>query len=541
MPFKPGDLLDGKYRLIERIGAGGMGEVYKAQHVLLDALRVIKVVRPQIAENQEANDRFLREARLATRVHDPNVATLYDFAALPDGAHYMVWELIDGENVGQMLRQRGTFAPQEAIRITVQALRGLQAIHKAGIVHRDISPENLMVARDDRQLKIIDLGVAKGAETDPAMTRTGMFVGKLRYASPEHLGILGETERIDGRADLYSLAIVLYEMLAGRPPFEATSPHQYYLRYSREEDVKSLDLSPIPQPLRPVLLRALEPNRNRRYADAAEFAAALEQVRFADDAPTQITPMPTVVTPPRRKSYAMPLMIAAVIVLAALALLTTRPWSSREAAPQTQTTTTIATTTTATAATTSSATPAQSQTTVTSTPPAAPAPQSAQPTTDAPQTEPTEPAPRTVTTTTTATTAPPVRTTPAPQDSGSVATYFDAKGDSSRNEEAVTYARKQLQGVKSVSVQASGDSDLQSRLIELLKHDGLTISDSADVVIRFNGSVQHQRFGRKVRAGSGTIAKHGHVVFHYELPSEEYRVGDNPAEAFARVAADLFK
>jgi len=531
MPFKAGDLLDGKYRLIERIGAGGMGEVYKAQHVLLDAPRVIKVVRPQIADNPEANDRFLREARLATRVHDPNVATLYDFAALPDGALYMVWELIDGENVGQLLRQRGTFAPHEAIRIAVQSLRGLQAIHKAGIVHRDISPENLMVARDDRQVKIIDLGVAKGAETDPAMTRTGMFVGKLRYASPEHLGILDETERIDGRADLYSLAIVLYEMLAGRPPFEATSPHQYYLRYSREEDVKSLDLSPIPQPLRPVLARALEPNRKRRYADAAEFAAALEQVRLADDAPTQITPMPAVVAPPKKKSYALPLMIVAVVVLAALALLTTRPWSSREPAQTTTTatvapptTTTVATTTTA--ETTSSATPAQSQTTVTSTPPPAEVKQE----TVQPQPQPQQPAPVTTTTQ-----APPL---PA---ASKVATYFDGNGDSSHNDEAVGYARQQLHGVTTVAVQASGDADLQSRLADLLKHDGLTVSDAADVVIRFNGSVERQRFGRKVRAGTATIAKHGRVVFHYELPSQEYRVGDNPAEAFARVAGDLFR
>jgi len=514
MPFKAGDILDGKYRLIERIGAGGMGEVYKAQHVLLDAPRVIKVVRPQIADNPEANDRFLREARLATRVHDPNVATLYDFAALPDGALYMVWELIDGENVGQLLRQRGTFAPHEAIRIAVQSLRGLQAIHKAGIVHRDISPDNLMVAPDDRQVKIIDLGVAKGAETDPAMTRTGMFVGKLRYASPEHLGILDETERIDGRADLYSLAIVLYEMLAGRPPFEATSPHQYYLRYSREEDVKSLDLSPIPQPLRPVLARALE------------------QVRLADDAPTQITPMPAVVAPPKKKSYALPLMIVAVVVLAALALLTTRPWSSREPAQTTTTatvapptTTTVATTTTA--VTTSSATPAQSQTTVTSTPP--PAEVKSEPV--HPQPQPQQPAPVTTTT----------QAPPPPPAASKVATYFDGNGDSSHNDEAIGYARQQLHGVTTVAVQASGDADLQSRLVELLKHDGLTVSDAADVVIRFNGSVERQRFGRKLRAGTATIAKHGRVVFHYELPSQEYRVGDNPAEAFARVAGDLFR
>jgi serine/threonine-protein kinase len=360
MPLKTGDLLDGKYKLLERLGAGGMGEVFKAEHVLLGTLRVIKVVRPQIAENAEAQDRFLREARLATRVHHQNVATLHDFAALPDGAHYMVWELIDGDNLGQILRSRGTLPPNEAVRIAVQALHGLDAIHRAGIVHRDISPENLMVTHADRQVKIIDLGVAKGGESDPSMTRTGMFVGKLRYASPEHLGILDEGERIDGRADLYSLAIVLYEMLAGRPPFDAKSPHQYYLHHSSSAGVTPLDFTPIPQPLRPVLGRALERDRNRRFRDANEFAAALEQVRFGDDTPTQITPMPTVIEPRRRPSYAVPVMIAAVVVLAALAVLVMRPWSSKPEPPAPVVTTTTA---------------APAQTTIVSTPPPpAPAP-----------------------------------------------------------------------------------------------------------------------------------------------------------------------
>lgn len=122
-----------------------------------------------------------------------------------------------------------------------------------------------------------------------------------------------------------------------------------------------------------------------------------------------------------------------------------------------------------------------------------------------------------------------------------VATYFDGKGDSSHNDEAVSAARHALAGVTRVALQTSGDADLATRLAELLRHDGLTIADSADVTIRFTGTVERQRFGRKQRAGSATISRNGRVVFHYELPPEEYRVGDNPAEAFARVAGDLFK
>jgi len=536
MPFKTGDLLDGKYRLLERIGAGGMGEVYKAEHVLLGTTRVIKVVRPQIAENPEAHERFLREARLATRVHHQNVATLHDFAALPDGAHYMVWELIDGENVGQTLRTRGTLPPHEAVRIAVQVLHGLDAIHRACIVHRDISPENLMVTRGDREVKIIDLGVAKGGETDPSMTRTGMFVGKLRYASPEHLGMLDEKERIDGRADLYSLAIVLYEMLAGRPPFEATSPHQYYIHHSREHDVVPLDLAPIPQPLRPVLARALERDRNRRFATAGEFAAALEQIRFGDDTPTQVTPMPAVIETRRKPSYALPLVIGTVVVLAILAVLTTRPWSSRE--------TTTTTATTQTVAVPTASTPPSQTTVVSSAPVVSTTPTATQPPPEPKRAETTrQPAPPQ----TTQEQPPPVEpkkvveAPPPSPSSSSIAAYVDGKGDSSHNEEALAYARKQLSGTTKIAIEASGDADLQTRLAQLLKNDGLAIADGADVVVRFNGSVQRQRFGRKVRSGTATISRHGRVVFRYELPAEEYRVGDNPAEAFARVAGDLFR
>src|SRR6266566_1270641 len=256
--------IDGKYRIISRLGAGGMGDVYKVEHTFLGATRVIKVVRPQISDSGEAHDRFLREARLATKIHHPNVATLHDFAALPDGSHYMVWEFIDGENLAQVMRRRGVLPPREAVDIMKQALAGLDAIHRAGIVHRDISPENVMITHETdshERVKIIDLGVAKSDDSDTGtMTKTGIFVGKLRYCSPEHLGFLAEGQKIDGRADLYSLAIVFVEILTGRPPFEATSPHQYILHHSRDEYLISPDLDRITgnPALQTVLARALD-------------------------------------------------------------------------------------------------------------------------------------------------------------------------------------------------------------------------------------------------------------------------------------------
>src|SRR5436190_20815629 len=124
--MQPNGILDNKYQIVERLGAGGMGEVYKAVHTYLGSTRVIKVVHPQIAGSTDASDRFLREARAATKVQHQNVATLHDFSGLPDGAHYMVWEYIDGENLGQRLRRTGVMSPRQAIRVAVQALHGLE-------------------------------------------------------------------------------------------------------------------------------------------------------------------------------------------------------------------------------------------------------------------------------------------------------------------------------------------------------------------------------------------------------------------------------
>lgn len=296
--MNPGDSLDGRYTIIERLGAGGMGEVYKATHTMLGSTRVIKIVRPQIAGNQDAQDRFIREARVSTKIHHPNVATLHDFASLPDGSHYMVWEYIDGENLAQRLRARGTLAPRQALRITIEALKGLDAIHRAGIVHRDISPENLMITHDDETVKIIDLGVAKIEDTEVAQTRTGIFVGKLRYAAPEQLGFLPENERVDGRADLYALAMVLVELLTGRPPYEAKSPHEYFILHARDVQTMTVEL-PVGLPggaaLQVVLDKALSRDRNQRYASAREFAAALEAIERTlpeqRDLPTIATPL----------------------------------------------------------------------------------------------------------------------------------------------------------------------------------------------------------------------------------------------------------
>jgi serine/threonine protein kinase len=292
--------IDGKYQILSRLGVGGMGEVYKVVHVDLNAIRVIKLMRTAIADDPGAHERFLREARLATRISHPNVGTLFDFATLDDGSRYMVWEFIEGINVHELIEERGPLSPRYAAKLSIQALQGLEAVHRAGIVHRDVSPENLMISHDssgEERVKIIDLGIAKQwSEEADEKTKTGMFVGKWKYCSPEHLGILPEGERIDGRADIYSFGIVLYEMLTGTTPFQATTPHGYLMLHASEKPrpLRQVNPSVTSSPeLEAVILRALEKNRLNRFATAREFAQALEALlpRLSDK-PGEPAPAP---------------------------------------------------------------------------------------------------------------------------------------------------------------------------------------------------------------------------------------------------------
>jgi serine/threonine-protein kinase len=292
--------LDGKYQILGKLGAGGMGEVYKALHVHLNALRVIKLMRSNIASDPGAHERFLREARLATKIHHPNVAALFDFSTLEDGAHYMVWEYIEGINLHELITEKGPLSPRYAARLGIEALHGLEAIHRAGIVHRDISPENLMITRDqdgEEHVKVIDLGIAKqSSDEGDAKTKTGMFVGKWKYCSPEHLGMLPPGQRIDGRADLYSFGIVLYEMLTGVPPFQADTPHRFVMLHAAEPPRALRDTNPsvtASPELEAAIFKSLEKDRGKRYATAREFARELEALMPSlDDTPGAPPPVP---------------------------------------------------------------------------------------------------------------------------------------------------------------------------------------------------------------------------------------------------------
>ena len=335
----PGQTLDGKYEIIEKIGEGGMGEVYKARHIHLDEIRIIKVTKPDpLGEGPEPR-RFQEEARIATLVRHPNVAALYDFSRLADGSYYMVWEYIDGITLEEWLRRNGPLPVRRALDVSAQVLAGLGQIHAQGIVHRDLSPDNIMLRETrDRSLvaKIIDLGIAKRIAAEAIqMTGTGMFLGKLKYCSPEQAGALTSGQKVDGRSDLYSFGIVLYEMLTGKPPFESQTPEGYLGKHLHTQ-APPLDTSRLPAKVGPglagIVRRALEKDRNKRFANADEFAAALAGLRPGLEDPTDSIPTTSIATARRSNRYAWALTAVIVVILAA-SLFVIKRRSSHPGAP----------------------------------------------------------------------------------------------------------------------------------------------------------------------------------------------------------------
>ncbi len=281
---EPGSILDGKYEIVQRLGSGGMGEVYLVRHVHLQELRVVKILRQDLAADPSAQKRFMREARLATQIKHPNVAILYDFSTLADGSFYMVWEHIQGQDVGDRIRRHGPFPVTVAVRLAIQALHGLEAVHATGVIHRDLSPDNLMITEDkagNLRIKIIDLGLARALETDAnfEITQVGMFMGKLQYCSPEQASPSGGA--LDHRSDIYSFGIVLYEMISGMPPFESENQHGFIFKRLSEDPLPLRGRNPrvdVPVELDRVVRRALERDREQRFAGASAFIAALERV-----------------------------------------------------------------------------------------------------------------------------------------------------------------------------------------------------------------------------------------------------------------------
>jgi len=286
--LQPGMIIRNKYQILERIGVGGMGVVYKARHLTFNEVCAIKIVNDVIAGDANFLQRFQKEAVVTRKLRHPNAVRVDDFDYTDDGRPFIVMELVEGKNVGEILQEQGPFRVPRAVRITMQVARALGVAHKLGVVHRDIKPGNILLTTDEQgqeTAKVLDFGIAKLREAvgdaNSGMTMTGMVVGTPLYMSPEQfMGKKGDGE-IDGRTDLYSLGVVLYQMVTAQLPFEGDTLYSLMMQHMQGTVKPPREVVPelnIPESLSRVILKAIDKSREQRFQTAEEFVAALDEV-----------------------------------------------------------------------------------------------------------------------------------------------------------------------------------------------------------------------------------------------------------------------
>jgi eukaryotic-like serine/threonine-protein kinase len=267
-------IVDGRYRVVDRIGSGGMADVYCAEDLQLGRNVALKVLHGRFAEDAEFVERFRREARNAAGLQHQHVVSIYDRGEW-DGRYYIAMEFLDGRSLKSVVEQEGPLDPERAIDITVQILRAARFAHRRGIVHRDLKPHNVIVD-DEGRAKVTDFGIARAGASD--MTQTGSIMGTAQYLSPEQ----AQGQATDPRSDLYSVGVTLYELLTGRVPFDGESAVTIALKHVNERPVPPSAFNRAVTPeLESVVLRALEKDPRRRFPDADAFISALEHARAA--------------------------------------------------------------------------------------------------------------------------------------------------------------------------------------------------------------------------------------------------------------------
>jgi eukaryotic-like serine/threonine-protein kinase len=261
----------GHYRIVEKIGEGGMGVVYKAIETQLDRTVAIKALSPELSGNPELVERFRSEARAQAQMNHPNVATLYTFLVEKGGA-YMVMEFVEGEGFDRMVQRRGPIPAAEALPLFRQALSGIAYAHRLGIIHRDIKPSNIMLSREGT-VKVMDFGLAK-VMGDRSLTATGVRLGTIYYMSPEQI----LNKPADVRSDIYSLGATLYEILTAKVPFQGDSEfHVLNAHVNSPPPLLSGACPTIPERIEQAVLKSLAKNPSERFQTVEAFAAALDQ------------------------------------------------------------------------------------------------------------------------------------------------------------------------------------------------------------------------------------------------------------------------
>ncbi|HLK36715.1 MAG TPA: serine/threonine-protein kinase [Polyangiaceae bacterium] len=276
---REGDLIAGKYRVERILGSGGMGVVVAARHEGLDQLVAIKFVRDDVLDNEEAIERFMREARAVVRLKSDHVARVLDVGKLPSGCPFMVMEYLDGMDAQTALTAAGPMPVDLAVTLLLQVCEAVAEAHAAGIVHRDLKPQNLFLTRTvggSPKMKVLDFGVSKAGRLggEGALTRTSAMLGSPLYMAPEQMR---SSRDVDARVDVWALGVVFFELLTRRNPFEAETMPELCIRVATEAPMPLAALRPdVPPGLVAVVTRCLEKDPKNRFANAAEVAAALE-------------------------------------------------------------------------------------------------------------------------------------------------------------------------------------------------------------------------------------------------------------------------
>ena len=260
-----GRKLDGRYEITELIGVGGMADVYKATDLMENRVVAVKILKAEFSENEDFLRRFRNESKAIAVLSHPNIVKIYD-VGFTDEIQFIVMEYIDGITLKELLEQQGVLRWKDALKFVVQILKALQHAHDKGIVHRDIKPQNIMLFPDGT-IKVMDFGIARFSRID-GKTLSEKTFGSVHYISPEQ----AKGEMTDERSDIYSVGVLLYEMLTGRKPFDGDSPISIAVKHMQDTAVPPREIMPsIPESLEEIVLHAMERSPARRYQSAAEM------------------------------------------------------------------------------------------------------------------------------------------------------------------------------------------------------------------------------------------------------------------------------
>ncbi|MEZ4443698.1 MAG: serine/threonine-protein kinase [Polyangiaceae bacterium] len=278
MGLQPGEILDGKYRIVRLVGEGGMGAVYEGENTRIKRTVAIKVLHASVAEKTDVVQRFEREAQAAGRIGSEHIVEVLDLGNLPSGERFMVMEFLEGEDLTARIKRLKRLTPQQAVPILVQVLEGLAAAHDAGIIHRDLKPDNIFILRNKAGradfVKILDFGVSKfsALDSDMSMTKTGAVMGTPYYMSPEQ----AKGGKIDARSDLYAVGVVLYQAITGRVPFNASSFNELLFKIALEQPDPIASIVPdCPASFIAIVDKAMAREADQRFSTARDFQQAL--------------------------------------------------------------------------------------------------------------------------------------------------------------------------------------------------------------------------------------------------------------------------